>query len=939
MADKTPKTAYIVSHTHWDREWRYPVWESTLYLTDFIDELIELMENDSCPAFLMDGQVAPVLDYLDVRPEMLERVKKLVASGKLEIGPWMTLPDEFPVDGEALVRNLLMGGEAAERLGQVLKVGYTPFGWGQTAQLPQIYAGFGIDTVFMGKRVNEKRAPKSEFQWKGPDGTTLLTSRFGEKGRQNFYFLIHLPALFGMDFESPDWAHHWSAQNPAWRRADPAESDKNLFCQKLSLPENLDFLDADRLEKTWETTNPSVIDDHRVMMNGCDFAAAQPRLKDIVERLNELDPEREWKPATLTEFAQLLREKIAGMDLPTVEGELRDGPALLTSGNALSTRLYIKTLNKKAQNLLIRFAEPLATLAARLGAPYPETFLKKAWDFLIFSHCHDSINGVTQDKTVRDVCYRLDQVVELAQTIGNRAIQEMLQRMDLKAEKDDDVFLTVFNPLPHPRREILEAAPMVEGQTERHKEWTLDFGAQVVCDEKGEPCPTQWMGRQSDVINAVELHTRPHPYFCTRHRLFFDTGEIPAGGYKVFRLKKKEEAKELPEIWADTQDRSGTLLVAPGIMENAFLRVCVNPNGSFNLLDKERDHQYHNLNTFEDRAEHGDYWFNEAPMMPETVSSLGCQARVWTLEEGPLQTTLVTEVEMPVPVRADRYHSRRTPESAPLRIRTFLTLRHNQRRLDLRVEFENTMEDHCLRALYPTNLEKAEYADTGGHFYVDRRPIRPQGPDAEKVWPGMATLPMQQFLDVSDGQSGLAFLQDSLTEYEVSDTPKRVVALTLLRAVQNWLAVERKGDFHPDQKGSQCLGFHSLSFAIMPHSGNWQDAGIDREAEAFNAPLFPVQSTAQQGNLPGDAASFLALSNPALRFSALKKTESRDSWTLRLYNPTSETQQAELVLKPVPDAVWRLDLKEERGEGLPRNEDGTISLTVKPCQIVTLELA
>ena len=86
MAD-APRIAYVVSHTHWDREWRYPIWETRLMLMDFMDELVRVLESGAYPAFLMDGQAAPMLDYLEMRPEMTERVKALVADNKLQVGP------------------------------------------------------------------------------------------------------------------------------------------------------------------------------------------------------------------------------------------------------------------------------------------------------------------------------------------------------------------------------------------------------------------------------------------------------------------------------------------------------------------------------------------------------------------------------------------------------------------------------------------------------------------------------------------------------------------------------------------------------------------------------------------------------------------------------------------------------------------------------------
>ncbi len=49
-----------------------------------------------------------------------------------------------------------------------MNIAYESFGWGQTAQFPQIYKGFGFDTVIVGKNVSRDRAPNSEFMWESP---------------------------------------------------------------------------------------------------------------------------------------------------------------------------------------------------------------------------------------------------------------------------------------------------------------------------------------------------------------------------------------------------------------------------------------------------------------------------------------------------------------------------------------------------------------------------------------------------------------------------------------------------------------------------------------------------------------------------------------------------------------------------------------------------
>ena len=939
-ASKKKRTAHVVAHTHWDREWRYPIWETRLMLIDFMDELVEVLESELCPGFLLDGQVLPVLDYLEIRPEMAGRVKALVARNKLQVGPWFSLPDEYPIDGECMVRNLLFGHRRAKELGRVFNVGYTPFGWGQTAQLPQIYAGFGIDVAMIGKRVSHERAPNSEFIWRGPDGTELLATRFGDLGRQNFYFKVHLSALFGVDHEGPEWVYDWANGGVAYHRADPEQMEQDHF--RVDAPGRWfpETITPEMIEATWRTTDESVLEDDRLMMNGCDYTASQPMCPEMVDRLNEVDPDpdRQWVQTTMPEFVKLMQRKIDRSKLVVVEGELRDGPAGPVTGNALTTRLYLKRLNKQAQNMLIRFAEPLSVVAAMAGAPYQDALIGKAWEFLLGSHPHDSINGVTQDKTVVDVSNRLEQVIDLSQSLGNRAMQELVRRIDLSAFRDDDVLIVVFNPLPYPRREVLEAWINMPA-TPENTNWPNAPAEPLMFDADGRALGTQWEGGATATYCVAELHTRAFPYKCHRHRVFFDTGEVPACGYKVFRVGSMGEARGSGVAWSDSQARTGTLLKAPNVLENEYLRVEMNPNGTFDLTDKRLERTFSGLNYYEDRGEHGDYWINQRLMFDQAHTSQGCAARIWSEESGPLQATLVSEITMTLPRRGNKELQRRGDEPAGLTIRTAVTLRAGAEQLEVNIEFENRHEDHYLRVMFPTGLTEATHADAGGHFTVDRRPIRPQGPTPGAVWPDMGTLPQNNFVDVSDGTVGLAFLNDSLTEYEVLDNDERTVALSLIRAVRNWLCTEtRVGSGFPSQKGGQALGYHKIRYAIRPHAGDWQAANIPLAAEQFNVAPRPVQTRVSEGTLPAKQASLFEISNPALRFSALKKAEDRKSFVVRIYNPTGERQSCRLRFAAPLARAWQTNLNEKRERELKITKSNAVSVVAEPQKIVTIEI-
>ena len=96
LNNSTGKKIHIISNTHWDRAWVYPFNETRLLLIEFMDNLLDLLENDpKFHSFLLDSQTIAVEDYLQFRPEKENQIKEYVKSGKLIVGPWYNLPEEY----------------------------------------------------------------------------------------------------------------------------------------------------------------------------------------------------------------------------------------------------------------------------------------------------------------------------------------------------------------------------------------------------------------------------------------------------------------------------------------------------------------------------------------------------------------------------------------------------------------------------------------------------------------------------------------------------------------------------------------------------------------------------------------------------------------------------------------------------------------------------
>ncbi|HEQ60723.1 MAG TPA: alpha-mannosidase, partial [Firmicutes bacterium] len=126
---------YFIPNSHLDREWGLDYQQTRKLTVDFLDALLRIFEQVPEYQFLLDSQTVPLEDYLEVRPENREKLQQAVRQERLSIGPWYTAPDGCCLRGESIVRNLLMGHRVAKDFGPVMKVGYTPFGFGQISQL------------------------------------------------------------------------------------------------------------------------------------------------------------------------------------------------------------------------------------------------------------------------------------------------------------------------------------------------------------------------------------------------------------------------------------------------------------------------------------------------------------------------------------------------------------------------------------------------------------------------------------------------------------------------------------------------------------------------------------------------------------------------------------------------------------------------------------
>lgn len=387
-------------HTHWDREWYFTKDETKVLLRNHMQEVMGHLESNPEVIYILDGQSVMIDDYLDLEPEGEQRLRALVRNGQLRVGPWYTQTDLLLVHGESVMRNLYYGIKRAKEFGQPMLVGYAPDTFGHASQMPQIYNQFGIDSTFFWRGFSELKATKSDFIWKGIDGTEITGVNLAT-GYQGAKYLEQVP-------------------------------------EELQ----------ERMNKIMSVLDNYSSGNSRLIMNGHDQMPIQKNIQAIIDEMKKIYPDASVEISDFESYVVSLdKEK-----LEKVEGELTDSKHARIHRTIGSTRMDIKLLNSEIEYNLYNILEPLAVIGKNAGIPYPHGVIEKILKLLFGVHAHDSIGGCNSDKVNQDIKQRLLNAKEMLDT----QIELHLRLMTM-GDRSNNQSIVVANLLPEIReREVAE---------------------------------------------------------------------------------------------------------------------------------------------------------------------------------------------------------------------------------------------------------------------------------------------------------------------------------------------------------------------------------------------------------------------------------------------------------------------------------------------------
>ena len=585
--------------------------------------------------------------------------------------------------------------------------------------------------------------------------------------------------------------------------------------------------------------------------------------------------------------------------LPVVRGELG---GYMYTGTYTSDQIT-KRFNRRLENLLA-VAELTDVWAEREAGICHADMLGEAWRNLCLNQFHDIICGTCYRSAQEEAHALYREIDHTAATVVRHALEALCSR--IRTDEQPGVPIVVLNDAPLP----LTAPVTVRAAVLRGDDNGDDNGA--AADGELPPGP----------VSIVTAEGRTMPTMRTEEGVRFLPEPVPAYGYRVFYVVAADH---------EQRDRDDEI-----VLENEFLRVefdisygsiasCydkrtgteyVKPGGRFNRVVA-----YEDRNDYPHSPDHRwDPWYIRMtgeeydPHGAYTVSVLCNGAAGKTIRvtrsfragDSRHDAVIVQDISL-------------APGSPLVRIDT-----HGDwqaARAIVKAEFDLAFPVETVTcdmpygvAERPAGIESARSVGAeGAEDRVAEGSLRDE-PDR----------PMQMWIDVANSEAGLAVLNNG--KYGYDSTADRI-RLSLMRA-----PLINEGEIAG-------LGPFEFSYALLPHTGRWTDAGVPEHAVSFNRDPLVIRTWAHPGRLPSQTSLF-TVSDPRVHLSAVKRAETSSAVVLRLYESSGHASTVLVESRYPLQRAWETNALElpEGARELPVRDRSCIEVSIGGHELSTLVL-
>jgi Alpha-mannosidase len=559
------------------------------------------------------------------------------------------------------------------------------------------------------------------------------------------------------------------------------------------------------------------------------------------------------------EYFELIKEQ--NINIPIVKDDLQHH-----ASGCYSTHSETKRNNRRAEERLL-CAEMFVTMAYRLLAlNYPKEKFQDAWENVMFNQFHDIMGGCSIREAYRDAGEFYGKALTIGAEVLNSAIQRISWAIDtmgneeIAVDKEKDRILweqgdrgaplVVFNPLS----------------------WEVEMPVKVnkklteVRDEKGNPVEIQIVRGSQTIEGDDKWNT-----------VFI--GKIPPMGYRVYSVYRNSALKIGESEIFELNNLEGCIGFNSGqewVMENNFLRLEVESHTGFikRLYDKKNDVEV----------------FKERGAVPVVIDEVDSDTWAHGIFEFRREVAKFYDAEI------------RVVENGPVRVMMRVTNRYNnsvlrqdfilyrdKAEIEVQVKLEWREKHKLLKLSFPVNVTGPKTVYEIPYGYIER----PVNGEEE---------PGQRWVDVTgrisgrqDELYGLALLNDCKYSFDVKDNDMRMTV------VRSPIFADHRGE-RDDMCEFMEQGIQEFGYILVPHSGEWRDAGVVRKACELNVEPILIMETFHKGIMPLTYEG-IRISSSNIIATALKRAEDGDGYILRCYETSGRAADTEIEI-PMLGRKW-----------------------------------
>ncbi len=869
-------TVYALGHTHIDVAWKWPLRQTREKAVRSFSTVLYLMKR--YPEYRFFLSQPQLYEYVkEEAPEIFAQVKERVKEGRWEADGAMWLEsDSNLTSGESLIRQILYGKKFfKEELGvDDQEILWLPDAFGFLGALPQIMKRSGI-RYFLTTKMGWNDAdqqPDDTFLWEGIDGSRVT----------GLYITTKNYETYPERFEKPVREVTYNGRQ-----------------------------NASQTMGTWQNYRNKELNDAVLTIYGYGDGGGGPTegmLEESRRLAYGIPGVPKVKLSGLKEYLQVLDQNLQNKKLNTWYGDLY----LEYHRGTFSSIAKNKKNNRVCENKNQQ-AEWLAALSWWMNKKnknanknaYPKETLDKAWKLLLLNQFHDILPGSAIGEVYEQSDIDYAKIKAMDEEIIRQALTELAElseasKATIRAEKSaSNAGITVWNPLGFAAEQVIA----LDAQAQK------DYGIEVSSSDENfdENVPSFTNASSAQRMNDGTLLL---------------TALLPAKG--SVRLTKKnaseqttndvqitDNAQIINSAEATTSERAKIQSSAKFILRDAqtletpWYIVFWDELGQItSLYDREAERELieagtvgNELVVYEDIPKDYDAWNVESYYTRKHWKMTVAQPCQLT-ESGDVCAVLHTTF----------FYQSSTIEQ------DIVFFAHTRR-----IDFKTKMDWH-----EEQQLVKAEF-----HFDVMTRTAACEIPYGVIERPTHKNTSWQRaqfevcahrFVDLSEPGYGVALLNDGRYGYSIEDSS---IGLTLLTS----------GIF-PFSDADK--GVHELTYALMPHMGDWRRAKIVQEAGLLNEK--PILSALKPDAASSESYSMCEVLAPNVIVTSVKRSEDESGLIVRMYESSGiRTNVTWDVSGLKPQGVWECDLMEKQ-EKMTMFDGQKARFEIKPFEIKTFLL-